>query len=492
MPTGALVGGTIISPDDVGNAVRHLLDYLGASSTEAVIGVPSASTVLRTLTIPPSSGVEMDRLVAGEVEHFGILATEGSTYGTYPMPAAHGTDGGASLSVLLIGAEGREIAALRQMAVRAALEVDSLEPINLAMYRASRPHISDGKSLMVATISDTRTDVVMHVKGDVCLYRRVDLGSNSLLVRHAGDDMFLNPSNLAAPESPGDLDPRKVSPGPANTLAIEFKRSVEYFHREYQGEEIDKLLLVTTEPFMEELVPWLSAQVGLPVEMIQEIRASSESAKVKTELEKPNGAKYLGAYGLALRGLADDKAPSMDLFVKGRTAAAIEEERKGTAWSLLASILLVVLGVVIAFSVGLKANLADHELFHAKADVAEKQAQLQKTSEEDVRVRQQYDLLQASGVPLGNIVDVVSRDLSGPIGLTDIQADSSGKIHLAGEAEDENSVIAAAAQLKAEPIIQTSNVSSMTKVDPESRSVGLNFIIEATGRFGTPPAVAAQ
>jgi Tfp pilus assembly PilM family ATPase len=484
MPAGAIVNGALVLTDAIAFAIRELKDRMGATTNDAVVGVPSAGTTLRTLTLPPATGEELERLIAGEVEHFGIIVSDGSAYDTFAMPAARGADGGGSLSVLLMAAEGPEIASIRYVTSRADVIVEALEPVNLGMYRAAVPALAGSPGAVVLTISDARSDIVMHSKGEICVYRRLDVGTNALVLRRGGDDAFQDAKDAGDAENKVGFDTRKVGLGPANTLALELKRSVEFFQREYQDEKIDKLVVVATEAYVDEMVPWLSGVLGMPAQMLDTITTPTQKDGVKREISKPTGAKYMTAYGLAMRGLVPGNVPTMDLFVKGRTEVARQVQRKGIAWTLLACIAILLFTIAVSYVVGLKANAAEHELFHEREDIEGQQAYLKQFSDQDMKVRNQYTMLKADGVPLGQIIDLVTRDVAGPMGLSGIVVDKTGKIHLNGDAHDENEVIAAADKLKADPLIKTSGVSSISQVDPEKASAGLNFTIDATGWFG--------
>ncbi|MBI3721163.1 MAG: pilus assembly protein PilM [Fimbriimonas ginsengisoli] len=490
MPPGVVHDGSITKPDAIALSVRRVLDAIGVNTQEAVIGVPAASTILRTLTVPPVPDSELPHIIDGEFRHFGMLQSQDAAYSYFPMPGARGGDIGSSLNVLLLGAEGSVISALREVATKAMVHVIALEPVHIGMYRAASDALS-GPSTMVLTVSESRSNMTLHAGGEVCLFREVELGTDILLKRHAGDDPFANPGTLGKADAGGfKLDPDRVNVGPANTLAIELKRSVEYFNREYQGgEPIDKLVVVTCETAFSDVVPWLSNELGLPVEILSSFKAPTDRESIANDLTPPAGARYEAAYGLAMRGayLNRKKVPHMDLYVRERSVAELEEKRKGIAGSLLVAILAILVGVFFAYRNGQEANQWAHQLDHLRDDINEQQLLYNRNAEQEVKLRKQIDTLAQDGVPVSRLIDVVASRVTGPIGLTDIQADNTGKVTFAGEAIDEDSVIKVADRLKTDPLILSANVASFEKIDPESTKQGFKFHIASQGRFGKPP-----
>jgi hypothetical protein len=80
----------------------------------------------------------------------------------------------------------------------------------------------------------------------------------------------------------------------------------------------------------------------------------------------------------------------------------------------------------------------------------------------------------------------------GEIGLTDIQADNTGKITVQGEVLNENAAITTADALKSLPLFATANVISIEKMDAEGSRPGFRFRIAGTGKFGRPPKPPGQ
>jgi|GEM_PF-4814520 len=487
MPERAIRNGVITRPETVAAALRRLLQVSGINAEDAIFGIPATACTLRTLTIPPVPDAELAQIVDGEIKHFRIFSTHDAVYNHFLLRAPRGSESGRSANVLMVGAEGPIVSALREIADKASLNVLAFEPIHIGMYRTATESLRDS-SAMVLTISEERCDVTLHSGGEICLFREIDLGADTLLTHHYDDDPFTNPALIG--DDVATIDPARVKMDSANTLSIELKRSVEYFQREYPAADpIDRLIVVTTEPAISDLTVWLSGELNLPVEIVSSYKANAEKESVRSDFKPPNGARYGAAYGLAMRGAysMEKRIPIMDLFVRERSAVALEEKRKGIAGSLLVSIAAVAIGIVFAYKFGIDANHVEHALGHVTDDITDLQTTFQRTSEDQIKKRKQYDLLTQDGVPLGTLIDAVASKLSGSIGLTDIQAGNTGQVTISGEAKDENSVIKAADWLTTDPIFQSANVSSLEKLDPEGSKVGIKFRINSTGRFGKPP-----
>jgi Tfp pilus assembly PilM family ATPase len=494
MPERALQNGLIVKSDLIATAIRNLLDSLNISSTDAVFGVAPSSGVMRTLSVPPVPDAELGPIIAGEVKHYRLLNTDGAAYNYFPLRASKGEGVGDSLNVLLVGVEAPVVGGIRDIALKSGLSVSALEPSHIAMYRSVQESIA-GPTTMALLVGEGQTAIVMHSQGQISLFREIDIGSNALVLRHVGEDPFAKGGKGASSEASETLDPEVIHLGPANTLAIEVKRSIEYFQREHKGEEpIDRLLVATTELGLQAMLPWLGAEVGVPTQLVSHYSAPSDRDAIKAQLMPPNGAKFSAAYGLAVRGAYSNKknVPCMDLFVHERTAVQQEVKRKGVAGSLLAAICALAMGIGIAYYFGIEANHVEHRLEHLTEDLNDLKQKSKQTSEEQTIMLKQYDLLRQGGVPLSKLIHSVSTTVPNMVGLTDIETDNTGKVIISGEALDENSAIRFADALKRLTILTNAGVSSIEKVDPDGLRDGFKFKITSQGIFGKPPTPGAN
>lgn len=488
MPAHAFQNGLILKTDWVASTLKNLVDSLGISTVDCIFGVPPACTVLRTLSVPPVPEAELAHIVDGEVKHYRLVSTEGAVYNFFSLRAPAGASSGDAHNVLFAGVEGPIISAIRDVANKAGLTVMALEPVPIAMYRTVSEALT-GPTTMALIISESQSAMVMHAKGEISLFREVDIGSNSLVLHHVGDDPFLNPRQISGEEDSAKLNTSLIQPGPANALTIELKRSIEFFQREFRDEEpIDRLVIASAELGIQSMIPWLSHEVGLPVELLSTFKTPVDREPIQALLMPPNGAKFSAAYGLALHGAYDNKPsiPSMDLYIRERSVEELEEKRKGVAGSLVMAIVVILLGLFFSYKFGVDANHAEHELGHLTEDVAMLEAQSKQSTEESLRVRQQYDLLVQDGVPLSRLMDAIAERVTGPVGLTDIQIDNTGKVEFSGETIDENSTIRLADSLKRAPLLSSAGVTSFEKIDPEGTKQGFKFKITSQGTFGKP------
>src|SRR5471030_1062565 len=81
MPEGGVMNGRVLQPSSVAVAIRLLLNSMGiGTAARVVVGVLGDGTTVRTMSVPRVPYHELPTIIAGEVNHYGLVHTEGGTY----------------------------------------------------------------------------------------------------------------------------------------------------------------------------------------------------------------------------------------------------------------------------------------------------------------------------------------------------------------------------------------------------------------------------
>ena len=210
------------------------------------------------------------------------------------------------------------------------------------------------------------------------------------------------------PATPTPDQPRLINPSAASNLTVELQRSLDYYSSQNPDEaNINRLVLVTTSPELAPLQMWLSQANGMETILAALPAAQLRNPQTASLLEGIEGMRFLCAAGLAMRELSGLPAPMprFDLSSQQRNSQVIKTARRSLGIALGGSITAVLLGGLLALSIGLRANHVDHELGHLKEDLAEKERVKQ---EYITSVQTQQDLLRTlrtQGFPFPRIMD---------------------------------------------------------------------------------------
>jgi type IV pilus assembly protein PilM len=494
MPPGALQDGVVVRADAVAQSIQRLLDKLKVSTRDAVIGVPSNGVLVRSLNLPPSPESELGILVDGEVRHYQMIRSQGGAYGYFrTVTPAAGDAASTPTTVLLMGSEEPVVAALREVSKDAGLHVVALEPTHVGLYRAAAGDLPTSGTSMLLTISDWRTDIVVVSGGQICVYRRIDVGFQSLLRERqakpkedapppADDDMILRMEPQEEPTA-------GITDAAGTTMAVEVRRSIEYFTREFSSSPpIEKVLVVGNDSSVEGLVEWLSSAVHLEVEIATPSEPMTASREVALEFEPPAGVRYSAAYGFAIRDVEmfPVAVPRLDLYVHERSVAEMEVKRRGLAGALLASIVSILVGVGAAYAVGMKANEAEDRVLTLTRELGNLENINRKSADLEIQKQERLNLLAKDGLPVTSIMDSVAQSLPANVGLSTIRVMPGGRVDIAGETTAEDGMIRFTENLQQSSLMNSVYVMSFERMNSDAQSKGLTFRITSMAATGTP------
>jgi Tfp pilus assembly PilM family ATPase len=489
MPPGAISFGVVHQPGAVAIALRRVFESMGISGqVRAAVGIPAPASVMRNLVIPPAPDSELGTIVTGEVEHYQVLRSKGGAHTFMKLQPPTRMPDAEPISVVVLGAEEEAILGLRALADRADLQIVALEPIQFAMFRAVAAQNGPTSTSFEVLMGETNTDVAFLYKGNLMLYRKLDIGSKPLIqtvgaMPSAGmaSSIFSSPFDETQ-SAPSEFQPPPVfQSGAADTLTTEIHRSLEYLAREYpEFAVVDKLSFVLDEPNLEPFAASVGEKLGIAVEIVSPPSDSSAPKQVAQVLSSPEGLHYTAAVGLALRDSAalSSSVPRIDLFAKERSAVQTLEKQRNLAGSLAVSAVALVLGVVgyVLFN-GQIASIQD-QVNQAKARTAKIQSDTSATLADRALHLKQYALLRREGAPLGPVMDYVVGSLEPGAGLTQVTISPDLLVTFKGEAIDEGTLIRTAQNLQKSPILQALSIGNFGKTQ-NGKGPGVEFQIMA-------------
>ncbi len=479
-PVKAVEGGRVVDPSAVGDALRSLLDAIGASTREAVLSIAESCVVTRVLDVPVVPANEMRTVIEGELAHYQIL---GNTAGAFDfmLLTRRDADSVSGPQALVMAAEEQVVKGYRAAAEVAGLQLIAMEPTLLACYRAGFAQIQSHPVAACLAIGLHESEITVTCNGQIRLYRRIDIGRDTMMLERHGSGRESAPStggrvpfgevaddpqdDFASP----DDQARVINPSTASSLTVELQRSLDYFASQSPEEStIDRLVLTVPVPELAPLETWFTQAIA-----IETVMAKLPPAQYGgTKTDETESLRYLCAAGLAMRELAGLPAsmPRFDLSSQQRTDAVVRTARRTFNLSLYASIGTFALGTLLALQIGFRANRVEQDLVRLKQDLAAQQL-VREQYITSVQTRQ--DLLRSlrtQGFPFPRIMDSIFGAVASKAGLVSVSLDPSGRLTVNGDANNEKEIIKTLESLRRIPYFDSVSMDMFDKQSPTMTS----------------------
>lgn len=476
LPEKSTVDGEIVRIDAVAFALRRLLENLNIVSRDAILGVPFAGFTTRSLKLPPTPPDEQALLIEGEVKHFDVLRSADGAYDYFQIASKDPLEVG----LVLMAAEGHITGSLRSLAERAGLDVVALEPISVGMLRTACTSVEGSPEGLLLLIGETATEAAVMHEGRYWLYRRIDIGSNALFQKTPIEMERIDPlsrpaeaiTESAAFEAPA------LRKGPADGFAVEIRRTLEYFAREFPDATTKSVIrIVLNDPVAKPLQEFLADALGAEVRIVAPNGFVSQDAKVNNALSGETAFRYAGAYGLSLHhgeGIAET-IPSLDLYVRERKMAVLESKRRTFAGSLVAAILAIVLAITGILYFGQKANHLENDLVGLKSEQASLRGSQLQSLQGSQQVIEQIAFFSRTGVPAVWFVDSIANSLNQEVGVNEIRFEDGGTVTITGEAASEQALLLTVQRIQTQPNLGMAYVSSFEKIDRNTANPAIRF-----------------
>ena len=426
-PPAAVIQGQIHNSAVLSVALRRLLDQVGESgATRAVVGIASDLLNLRPLVVPDVPDAEIPSVVAADVEHFQLVQSKGASYGFIRIHPPVNKEPGQQ--VVVFSGEEQVFQAIRETTERAALSVQSLEPTSLAMLRAAYQSRKEGQPLFVLMVSDTSSDVALVVGGRIAAYRRIDVGSLSLI---GADRIDVHRPEIVPSGDSGDEPVRSEA---ADRLALEVRRTLDYLQREYPETAVcESLHVVVNRAQLGGLSSALSERLGVETNIVSPASADGSSSVPQ---------EFATAFGLAMANAQTDLfMERLDLFTTQRSVARREASKRNFAGSIAVSVIAILFGVVGYFLYNNLISKAEQETKAAETQSAAIENQLLNSQADKAKRERQYVALRKEGLPSSEVIDEIVARLAPGVTLTALDITPDLKVVIKGDAVDEQSII---------------------------------------------------
>ena len=210
-------------------------------------------------------------------------------------------------------------------------------------------------------------------------------------------------------------------------LAAEIGRSLEYFRNLFNGEKIDRVLLIGGSANLKNMVSYLSKELRLPVEHFNPLKKILfDSKKIEAQLLDQMGGNFAIAAGIALPGPERvELLPTQEPFLsKVRTVKLIP------VLALLIT-LLIFLGIIWNINGQITDIQKERNRKTAKVENLDTlQAKLKLLKEKNLQVKEKLSQFPSSmivSVPYRDILEEVSHNLPDNVTVTLLSVQQKGK-----------------------------------------------------------------
>jgi type IV pilus assembly protein PilM len=312
-PAGAVADGVAASAETLSVAIRNLLSTAGIKGNRVVTALGGEAVIVRELKLPEMPDAELEQAVAYEAERY-------LPYGVRDVSRDFQVLGKAAeegqLEILLVAARkevvSRQLAALQM----AGLSTQTLDVAPFSMLRAvGRRNGAAAGTVVYVDLGAESSDIII-VEGErLRLARNITTGGNAVtkaiqeaLSIEFGAAQTMKEERaqlLLEGQQPGD--PSLVQLHDAilpviNSIFTEVRRSLDYYQTRSRGQAVTRVVLTGGTAKLRNLAPFLSEELGLPVEVGNAFATIRAEANFPADYLTDVGPMMAVAVGLAMRG----------------------------------------------------------------------------------------------------------------------------------------------------------------------------------------------
>lgn len=277
-PPGAVSKGVAVNSEALVPAIRNLLQETGIRSKRVATALGGQAVTIRELRVPEMPDAELEQAVVFEAERYlppGIseVSCHYRVLGRIPEEG--------QLEILLV-ATGKELIA-RQVAPlsTAGLASEMMEVTPFSMVRAVAPRNGhNDKATVYVDLGAESTDILILDKARSRLARNIAIGGNALTnaIAEAMNLEFAAAQALKEERAELLLEGERLHDTTLRRLhqailpvmtrvCTELRRSLEFYLTRLRGQDISKIILTGGTAKLKNLAPFLSGELGLPVEV---------------------------------------------------------------------------------------------------------------------------------------------------------------------------------------------------------------------------------
>src|SRR5579864_8505466 len=303
-PAGAVADGAAASADVLGAAIRNLMIAAGIKGTRVVTALGGEAVIVRELKLPEMPPAELEQAVAYEAERY-------LPYGVREVSRDFQVLGKAveegQVEILLVAARkevvSRQLAALQTIGLSAG--VLDVAPFSMLRSVGRRNGQAEG-TIVYIDLGAESSDIIIMEGDRLRLARNISNGGNAVTKAIAAAQTLKEEKAQLLLEGQQPDDPTLVQVHTAilpviNSIFTEVRRSLDYYQTRSRGQAVAKVVLTGGTAKLKNLGPFLSEELGLPVEIGNPFTTFRADA-FPPEYLNDVGPTMAVAVGLALRG----------------------------------------------------------------------------------------------------------------------------------------------------------------------------------------------
>jgi type IV pilus assembly protein PilM len=312
-PPGAVAEGVATNPKDLTIALRTLLAEAGIKGRRVATALGGEAVIIREIKVPEMPDAELEQAVTFEAERYlpvGVrdVSRDFQVLGKVPEEA--------QLEVLLVAARkelvDRQLAPLKMMGLTSTV----LEVTPFSMMRAVASAEAEPDRTAVYLDLGAESSDILIMEGDrLRLARNITVGGNAITnaIAQAFNIEFSVAQTLKEHEAKILLEHERTEDPTVGgihdailpvigSILTEIRRSLNFFQARSRGQAITKVVLTGGTAKLKNLVPYLSEELGLPVELGDPFSKVPADSSFPPEFLTDVGPMMATAVGLALRG----------------------------------------------------------------------------------------------------------------------------------------------------------------------------------------------
>jgi len=311
-PPGAVADGVAASAEALSVAIKSLLSTSRIRGNRVVTALGGEAVIVRELKLPEMPEAELEQAVAYEAERY-------LPYGVRDVSRDFQVLGKAQeegqLEILLVAARkevvNRQLAALQMTGLSAGI----LDVAPFSMLRAVGRQNGHPGTIVYVDLGAESSDIIIMEGERLRLARNISTGGNAVTKAIAEALSLELPAAQTLKEDRAQLvlegqqpaDPTIMHLHDAilpviNSIFTEVRRSLDYYQTRSRGQAITKVVLTGGTAKLRNLAPFLSEELGLPVEIGNPFASFKTEAALPQEYLTDIAPMMAVAVGLALRG----------------------------------------------------------------------------------------------------------------------------------------------------------------------------------------------
>jgi type IV pilus assembly protein PilM len=311
-PPGAVSKGVAVNPAVIVPAIHALLLETGIRSKRVATALGGQAVIIRAVTMPEMSEAELAQAATFEAERYVPPGTS-EVRCQYRVLGRIPEDG--QLEVLLVATGKELIDRHRAPLVAAGLASEMMEVTPLSAVRAVARDGQNDEATVYVDIGAEGSDILVLEGERVRLARNIAIGGNALTtaITEAMNLDFAPAQALKEQraellldgEQPADRTVQNLHQAilPVLTrLGTELRRSLDFYLARLRGRAISRIILTGGTAKLKNLAPFLSREIGLPVEIGNPFAMCEADANFSPQYLADVAPMMAVAVGLALGG----------------------------------------------------------------------------------------------------------------------------------------------------------------------------------------------